>query len=282
MKVYYRTYQLHPLRKANRLSDTQLKMGVHFKVQYAGGENFADYFPHLSLGDLPTEEFLDKFKFQDREYEQKIFYFLLNEHELRAQTPKTFFNHQLITDSLAPVSPILKYKLQDVDDFNFLKYLEKGFSLRLDANGLFTNDSLATFVSKIPSSLKEKIEYLEDPTKEIKWPETSLRWGRDFINGTPFEVLIHKPNCRFYVQQEKMTIFSSYMGSSLGLWHAYLEVLKLADLKLTHGLLTPQLYQEELELFSGNYQEGFSINEIAVKTLYKDLSSSSWKILCSI
>lgn len=254
MNVYYRPYRLHQKRKLNRLDASSRKSGVHLKVKTRFTEHFADYFPHESLADLPVELFLEKFKYQDNEYEQKVFHFLLHEEKIRSVKPRPFKNHT-------------KYKLQAHDDFGFKKFK----SVRLDANGLFNRDSLKIFVAE----LSENVEYIEDPMRDTDWSGFDIPFARDFIAGEPYAYLVHKPNCRFLRPTEKKVIFSSYMGSDLGRFHAWCELMEKGDLSLEHGIHTPDLFEEQkLTDFSDSDQ---------ILELYNDLSSSEgWKQLCSI
>lgn len=273
MNVYFRRYQLTPLRSANRLSSTRVKTGVHLMVKMRFTHHFADYFPHEELGDMPVELFLEKFKYQDHEYEQKIFYFLQQDERLRSQKPKSFQNHQLWDGQSAIESLVVKYKMKGPDDLTFIKVLEKNVRVRLDANGLFDRSSFEHFQNDIPRTLLPLIDYLEDPTQDLDWKGSKIPLAQDFIPGSPYEVLIHKPNSRFLKKTDKKVIFSSYMGSDLGQWHCYCELLEKADLAEFHGILTPGLYQEQrLDVMDLK----------SVKDLYLGLHDGEWKLLCSI
>jgi hypothetical protein len=278
MHVFYNIYQLTPLKRANRLSSVKPQIGVHLKIRKRFTNHFADYFPHLSLGDGPVELFLEKFKFQENDYQKKILYFLLNEEELRSQKIKNFKNHQLWDGSSEILSSVVKYKLNDPEDMNFYKAIQKGFRVRLDANGLFNPDNLQHFIKKIPHEYLPFIEYLEDPMNEINWPSCSIPFAEDFIHGSPSAVIIHKPNARFFPVTEKKVIFSSYLGSDLGLWHSYLELIQKGDLGLFHGIVTKGFYQEERLRFDSSVAP----IESDVRELYNDLENTQWKLLCSI
>ncbi|HXH75154.1 MAG TPA: hypothetical protein VNJ08_09335 [Bacteriovoracaceae bacterium] len=278
MHVYYREYNLSPLRPANRGSPKGVKTGVHLKVKKRFTEHFADYFAHENLGDMPVELFLEKFKYQDHEYEKKIFHFLLDEERIRSRKIKPFKNHQSWQGKEAINSPVIKYKLQDYKDFSFMAALEKKVRVRLDANGLFNKDEIQTFIKQIPKDLLSFIDYLEDPMADLDWKDLSLPLARDFIKGDPYDFLIHKPNSRFLGETDKKVIFSSYMGSDLGLWHAYCELLEKGNLKEAHGIITPGLYQEQNFFFDTGHVPAAE----SIKILYDELSTPGWKLLCSI
>jgi hypothetical protein len=251
---------------------------VHLKIKKRFTEHFADYFPHEALGDIPVELFLEKFKYQDNEYEQKIFHLLLNEERLRSQKLKPFQNHQLWDGKKEFNSEVIKYKLKDPEDFRFIQALEGKRRVRLDANGLFNKSSFDTFQNKIPKDLLPFIDYLEDPMPELDWKDSTIPLAQDFIKGDPHQYLIHKPNARFLPETEKKVIFSSYMGSDLGVWHAYCELLEKGDLKEVHGIITQGLYNEE----KFRFLSGFSPDTRSIQTLYEELSAAKWKLLCSI
>lgn len=281
MNVYYSTYKLRPLKKANRLSSLGVKDGVFLKIKMRWTDHFADYFPHQELGDLSVDEFLEKFKFQDQDYEKKIFHFLLDEEKLRSQTLRPFRNHDLWSGQVT-ISPVVKYKIHDEKDYSYLPLLDKGTIVRLDANGLFTSASLKHYFSQLPKKLLPKIDYLEDPMKSKDWEVPQVPYARDFIEGDPYDVLIHKPNSRFLVKSEKRTIFSSYLGSDLGQWHAYCELLVAGNLNEYHGIVTPGLHECQRQLFKGSYHDTFIPSNDVVTAIYQDLHQREWKLLCSI
>jgi hypothetical protein len=280
MNVYYSFYELTPLKSANRLSSTQTKHGVHLKVIKRRSANFADYFPHMPLGDRHVEEFLEQFKYQDHEYDKKVFHFLLHEDKLSALPNKKFYNHELWDGVSQAFSPVVKHKLNDPQDLRFMSLLKQGIRVRLDANGLFTKIELQKFLKEIPDL--KLIDYLEDPMQDLDWDGFTLPFAQDFIPGAPCEYIIHKPNARFYQENEKKIIMSSYLGSDLGKWHAYCELKERGDLNEFHGIATNGFYQEERLKFQGSYKSGFIPEEKSIKNMYNELDGKSWKLLCSI
>ncbi len=283
MKVLISSYLLTPLKKANRLSSLQLKEGVYLKAELKGKTLFADYFPHQVLGDRSVEEFLQSFRYQENTYQQKVFNLLLKDHLFQDGESKLFKNHLLTQGEVSSFdSPVVKYKLNSVDDFGFLPALENGVILRLDANGLFSRNKLEEFLKKIPIDLLKKIQYIEDPLADLDWNGLSVPCARDFIEGTSFDFLIHKPNAFFLKPTDKKVIFSSYLGSDLGRWHAACELFTHGDLNLTHGIKTEGFYEEELPLFEGTYAHGFKSNKLVVKKMYQSIFQKKWTLLCSM
>lgn len=282
MNVYIKFYKLHALKALNRLSQAGERRGVHLKVKMRFTEQFADYFPHTALGDKECDEFLQIFKYQDNEYEKKVFHFLLNDERLRSQRPKVFLNHELWDGQTEAMAPFIKYKLKGPDDFSFMALLKKGLRVRLDANGFFDRVTLDKFLSEIPKDFLPKLEYIEDPTTDKDWSFSQVPSAQDFISGSPYQFYIHKPNARFLNEQNVPVIFSSYLGSDLGRYQAYTELLEKGDLKITHGIITNNFYVEEKLKFQGSYLQGFTPDEVSVRAMYNELSFGEWKLLCSI
>lgn len=282
MKIFISPYELTPKKRANRLSSLEKRPGVYLKGILKDKHLFADYFPHQALGDRPVEEFLEKFKFQQHEYDKKVFQLLLQDHEFQKPVNKIFSNHQLWSKDEEVLSTTLKYKLMDPDDRGFMPLLEKGKRLRIDGNGIFKRDSFNRFLKDIHEKHRTQIDYFEDPLSEKDWSNLGLSPARDFIDGAPFDYYIYKPNCEARPDTSAKVIYSAYMGGSLGNWHAISELLRDGDLKLTHGLITRGFYEEEVEIVKGSYTQGFTPDEGLVKKLYQDMAAKDWKLLCSM
>lgn len=283
MKVSVSPYVLTPLKRANRLSSLEQKDGVYLKGELNGKILFADYFPHSSLGDRTVEEFLQSFRFQEHIYDEKVFHFLLKDHLFQDGESKLFKNHLLSQGGDARIdSPVMKYKLHYPEDFGFLPALKNGVILRLDANGLFTRNEFEEFLKQVPKDSLKNIEYIEDPLTDLDWNGLDVPVAQDFIQGTPFDFIIYKPNASFLKPTDKNVIFSSYLGSDLGRWHAASELFTHGDLKLTHGIVTEGFYEEELPLFAGSYQHGFEANKLVLKKMYESIYQRKWTHLCSM
>lgn len=282
MKVYCSPYILHPLKRANRLSSMDPKKGVHLKAVLGEKVMFADYFPHLPLGDRTCDQFLQEFKFQNVEYDQKVFDLLLRDADFLNGEKKTFHNHQLWTGSEPLEGSVIKYKMLHDKDRSFLMPLEKGHRLRLDGNALFKRKEYEYFMESVPEKYHKQFDYIEDPLIEKDWSNLPLPSAMDFIEGSHFDYYIYKPNCEFKPKLEKKLIFSAYLGSDLGNWHTYCELMKDGDLSLTHGIIGTSFYEEETHFLKGSYRAGFTADIEIVKTIYKRLYQNDWKLLCSM
>lgn len=282
MKVFYSPYTLTPVKRANRLSSLDRKHGVLLKGVLSDKVMFADYYPHIPLGDRPVDHFLPEFKFQNHEYDKKVFDLLLKDHEFQNIKPKAFKNHQLWTGVEELEAEVVKYKMLHPQDTAWMVPLEKGIRLRLDGNALFKRPDYEAFVKEIPTKFHSLIDYLEDPLSEKDWSGLKLPSARDFIEGSPFQYYIYKPNCEFKPETDAKIIFSAYLGHSFGNWHTYCEMIREGDLSLTHGIIGKGFYQEEKNLFTGNYKTGFTPDQTVVQKLYREVSGLEWKSLCSM
>lgn len=281
MKISYSPYILTPKKRANRLSSLDPKPGVWIKGEIKDKILFADYFPHLPLGDRTVEQFLQEFKFQDHEYDRKVFDLLLKDESYQKLKPKLFSNHQLWTGSETLEAKVVKYKLLHANDRTFMTALQKGLTLRIDGNGLFDQKNYHDFLKDIPTEFHSQIEYFEDPLMSKDWSGLKIKSARDFLEGSPYDYYIYKPNCEFKpVEQDKKVIFSAYLGSALGNWHTYAELMKDGDLSLVHGIISKDFYEDEHHFLEGSYDNQFAASMNKVNALYQKVYDSSWKQLC--
>ena len=282
MDVQYSEYELIPRKRANRLTSLDVKRGVFLRVKTDKGFAYADYFPHAVFGDRSVDQFLKEFHLQKNEYDQKILWLLTKDSEYQSFIAKDFFNHQLWTGVENLRSPVVKYKIMDQGEDFFLTLLEKDIRIRFDGNALFSREELNAFMAKIPASKIALVDYMEDPMKDKNWSNLPVKSGRDFIEGIPFDYYIYKPNAEFYPETEAKVIFSGYMGSELGFWHAYCEMIERGDQKEIHGLVVEDFYADQKKLFLGDYRITFKPDLNVVKEIYSELERRTWKPLCSI
>ncbi len=279
MDVYFSTYQIKPLKSLNRLTDSTIKTGIYLKAENRNYE-MADYFPHTVLGDQKIDSFLESFPDKSHPYHLSLV--------RQIRTPKTplpnikFLNHQLWHEGSEVNSPVIKYKIKHKDDQIPKDILNSNCRMRLDANGLFTENEIYKYLAQLEIEQILRIDYIEDPSWDTPWSEIPIPSARDFIDGFPFKTLIYKPNRNFLDVLPTSTVFSGYMGSSLGSLHVYRELVSRGDLTQYHGLLTPHLYENEPQLFKGNYTEGFLPDKKAVSLYLEEINDLSWSRLCSI
>lgn len=282
MKVYFSPYTLTPVKRANRLSSLDQKHGVLIKGVLGDKVTFADYFPHLPLGDRSVDQFLQEFKFQNVEYDKKVFDLLLRDHGFQYLEPKKFTNHQLWTGTENLEADVIKYKMLHAMDTSYKIPLEMGLRLRLDGNALFNRRDYENFLISVPEKYHKQIDYIEDPLSEKDWSNLKVPSAMDFIDGSPYQYYIYKPNCEFRPKTDAKIIYSAYLGSNLGSWHTYCEMVETADLNLTHGIIGVGFYKEEKQFLTGSYKNGFIADEGIVKKIYQDTASREWKNLCSM
>lgn len=282
MKVFYSRYTLTPLKRANRLSSLDPKKGVFLKAQLKDYVLFADYFPHIPLGDRPTDQFLDEFKFQRDEYDRKVFELLLRDKDYQKLKPKPFRNHQLWTGAELLEAQTVKYKLLHAQDRSFLIPLKEGRRVRIDGNAIFNRTEYEEFIKSIPREYHQLIDYIEDPLLEKNWDGLALPSARDFIEAPAFDYYIYKPNCEFMPKTDAKIIFSCYLGGMLGQWHTYCELTEKADLSLTQGIVAHNFYENEKPFLTGSFKQGFIADSEKANGLYQELSDLEWKSLCSM
>jgi hypothetical protein len=278
MKISFHRFKLRPKVELNYLSSTHIREGVFLKSESDKGIGYCEYFPHTELGDESVDEFLKTFKEQKTLAQKKALY-LLDAKWIDLGVNKRFFNHQFFQKGDSAHAKIIKYKIRHKDDFGFLELLEDKHILRLDANGLFSQESWRNFFSRIPQEFIRFIDYIEDPIDDGQWKNILLPCAQDFIQGFPSHVKIFKPYREFFSQDPKRIIFSGNMGHGLSNYQSYLELVHSGDLNEFHGILTNSIYQDSSDLFSGNYNEGFLPNKSELESYIKEIASLNWTLL---
>jgi len=278
MKISFHRFKLRPKVELNYLSSTHIREGVFLKSESDKGIGYCEYFPHPELGDESVDEFLKTFTEQYTLAQKKALY-LLDPKWIDLDVNKRFFNHQFFQKGDSPRAKIIKYKIRREDDFGFLELMKNKIIIRLDANGLFSQESWREFFTRIPQDFIHLIDYIEDPIDDGEWKNILLPCAQDFIQGSPSHVNIFKPYREFFPQMEKRIVFSGNMGHGLSNYQSYLELVHLGDLNDFHGILTNSLYQDSPDLFSGNYSEGFLPNKSELEAYLKDIASLNWTLL---
>ena len=278
MKISFHRFKLRPKVELNYLSSTHIREGVFLKSESDKGIGYSEYFPHPELGDESVDEFLKTFKEQNTLAQRKALY-LLDPKWIDLRLNKLFFNHQFYQKGDLPCAKIIKYKIRREDDFGFLDLIKNKNIIRLDANGLFSQESWRDFFSRIPQEFIRSIDYIEDPIDDGEWKNILLPCAQDFIQGSPSHVNIFKPYRDFFPQEDKRIVFSGNMGHGLSNYQSYLELVHSGDLNEFHGILTNSIYQDSPNLFLGNYTDGFSPNHSELESYIKEIASLNWTLL---
>ena len=280
MNIYFHKFHLTPLRAPNARETLANREGVFLMGDRNGRLSFWEYFPHPELGDESVGKFLENFESATSDAQKKAHLRLT--WPLINNTTLTFKNHELFQQGSSPQAPIIKYKLKHKSDMEFIPLIQAGHVVRLDANGIFTTDDWTIFENQIPKDLLSQIEYIEDPVNGVNWNMVNLPKAQDFISGSPYQVKVYKPYRELFPAHATQVIFSAPMGHLLGNYLTYLELMEYGDLQLSHGLLTPGLYQDVPELFKGNYQDGFYLCHEVIETFISGLKHKAWENLCTI
>ncbi len=257
------------------------KDGVFLSAEFNGKKVYADYFPHLPLGDESVEIFLAGFKGQKTEYQQKVFQLLKDDARFQEFPSRKFRNHQLWSGSEEIHSPVVKYKMLSTHDNVFHEALRKGIRVRLDANAMFNPTNMHLLLDPIKPEWRSLIDYVEDPLSTTDWSGFPLKRARDFISGTPFDLYIYKPNCEILPTFPNL-IFSAYLGHVLGSWHTYCELMENGNTQIVQGIIGTGFYEEVRDFYLGDFETGFSPDLAIVKETYRELAKRDWKPLCSM
>src|SRR5690606_14361353 len=122
---------------------------------------------------------------------------------------------------------------------------------------------------KIDPNLLAQIEYVEDPYQGDWKLSTPVQLASDYIANPDYQIKIYKSNREFLPKSLRPNIFSSYMGSQLGQWHTYTELMTSGDLSLYHGVHIENFYQQDI--FNQTAVDTFMPDKPKVKALYDEL-----------
>lgn len=273
--IEFSKYILEPIAELNRFS-TELKTreGVILKQD----SNYFDYHPWEQFGDLCVDEFLKSIKVDPENHLVNKGFSLWNKRKHISHKP--FLNH--ILNKHGDVSKI-KFKNDD-HLINFLDLAKTDSMVRVDFNNLYSFEEVETLWTKLNTSQKRKIEYFEDPCpKGEKWLALeslgiTIASDRNKKDGVGHSIDIFKPNVDLALSKDRVQVFSSYMGHDLGRYLCYLELMECGDLNIVHGIDTPHIYENQLELFSSQ-ENMLVINQECIKTLEANLETMSWSTL---
>jgi hypothetical protein len=272
MQIDYCLYELSALKKLNRFHQNKFA-GVLLRINKI---YFLDYFPWEEFGDQSVLQFLDKLK-PTKKLPAFMHQLLSLEQEKELIKNKPFYNHGQTTIKL-------KY-LGSLDNLKKQLTLLTHAHIRIDFNNGLNKFEALSFWQSLPLSIKNKIDYLEDPC-----PANELDWSELAANGIPLacdrnpkfekiiKAIVFKPNIEQNFEASTKKIFSSYMGHDLGRYHCYLALMKWGDLNEAHGVDTPGIYQNQKELFQLNGDQ-LSLNKVEVSKLYLELRSLNWTTL---
>lgn len=257
------------------------KEGVLLSSEIHGKKVYADYFPHLPLGDESVDQFLSTFRDQKTEYQQKILKLLHADARYQEFPSRRFRNHQLWAGTEPIIAPVVKYKMLNQRDATFHEALRQGVRVRLDGNGMFTKATFHELIDPIRPEWRSLIDYVEDPLSETDWSTFPLKRARDFIQGTPFDIYVYKPNCEMKPEFSEL-IYSAYLGNALGNWHTYCELIEEGNTSIVQGIIGSGFYEEVRDFYLGDFDRGFYPDLAIIKDLYTQLAGLEWKSLCSM
>ncbi len=279
MEVAYFKYSLTPRIQLNRFGKSDVRSGVLLRIDR---DYFLDYHPWSEFGDIGIHELLELLK-KSHELPPYLATVLVLEKNRESILTKPFFNHDLTETPGRHYSGCIKIKY--LNDLNLLKTTinnTESNSIRIDFNNALTPASFLRFYSELSDKLRQRIEYFEDPfPMDTKGLDTTLfaniplACDRNKFNSDLCKYNIFKPNADCNPLDGITQVFSSYMGHDLGRYHAYLSLMKYGDLKLHHGIDTPNIYHEQLNFFN-NKDGQLMINTDLVNKIYSELHELEW------
>ncbi len=278
MDITFCLDQLVPSKQMNRFH-SGLREILYLRVQ---NSYYIEYCPWKEFGDPSINEILQFI--QDHRTLPPFLEFLLNlEKEKDTIQCSSFLNHFLATpDSDIAKAPVVKIKTPN-SLFQLNQQIDHCKSVRLDFNNYENHDELLVWANSLTQTQINKIQYIEDPSGNMAVNRQLLSLGlmlaadRNDYDNSIYTFDIYKPNIDG-IPLNKNVIFSSYMGGDLGRYHAYLALMKYGDLRTYHGLDTPSLYQNQLQLF--NVRDCHAeLNINALEQVYSQLSEKKWQTL---
>jgi len=267
VKVSFSQYSLTPKRPINAKENLNTKQGLYLKIVKGTKTYLSDYFPHVPLGDLSVDEVL-KNPFENDYFNNVIKLAQLVEKDIDYHS---FSNHGLNTDN---GSGVIKIKLIDPTSFELLDYLMRTTDcrFRLDSNASFKIQQLNSLLKDFDLS---RIEYIEDPSRDSHWNNLLIASASDFIENAHAKFKILKPN-RSFENTSQEAIISSYMGSDLGRILTYKYLMLFGNLDLVHGVITPDIYDEQNQhLFKPNHQ----LDDKTEQLIKDEILQGSWTAL---
>lgn len=282
MKIDYSQYERTPLMKLNRF-EHKVREGILFRIN---DEFYLDYHPWCEFGDISTDEML--YYLQDK---QELPVFL--QQDLDLEIRKNSINKTSFKNHFFGHGDHLNHEMKSIVKLKFINDINQiildinnsiklGFFIRVDFNNGLDPESCLKIWRNI--SKKEAIDYFEDPYEfqidgwlPLKNEGVPLASDRNPYDKTICTYKIVKANRDIITQgiDKKKSIFSSYMGHELGMYHCYLNLMENGSLSLIHGIYTPQLYKEQREIFYKN-KSNIMFDENAVKTMYDELRERTW------
>lgn len=258
MKTVFSPYSLKKRLKLNSLAQSPEQSGTLLKITVGSDWGVADLCPKPELGDNDlSAEISTKGSLYLRALE-------LAEQDLQARREKRSLlmdrpikNNFLITDyknenlqSPRFLNQTIKIKADhDIESLSrVVNAIQLNVKLRIDFNSGLSIGEFNLFLEKLSVSAKEKIEYIEDPTKigpEWKTWNKIVPLAFDFQQGQYSSEMadfhIVKPSRQSVIGDMKCKVLTSAMDHPVGVAHGLriAQVLALRD----SGFLTLNIYE---------------------------------------
>jgi|LULF01.1.fsa_nt_gb hypothetical protein len=282
MQIDYSLFELKPITQLNRLKRKKFQ-GVFFRVEK---KFYLEYFPWEEFGDHSCDYVLDSIK-RTKKLPPVLNQQLRLEKDQKDIEKKVFKNHLLVKphESIQMISGV--YKVKYLGELNVLSKFISSLNgkVRLDFNNALDEKTFLLFWNSLSVGDKEKIEFVEDPccfSYKVwsKFDSAGVPLANDFnpYQATICRFTVFKPNRNEFLPR-KNQIFSSYMGAELGQYHAYLALMLWGDTSLYHGIVTNDIYSNQLNLFKKQDEQLYSLQHNLVEKMYSQLEEREWKNL---
>lgn len=261
MGIEYSNFTLFPVKELNKFSSGEPRQGLLFR---SNGQ-YTSYCPWAQFGDLPCDDFLA----------QKKTTLLTRGFELDVK--KDVLEHKSFLNT---GDEVLKLKCgkdleQNIQVIN--EYSKTTKKLRLDFNNLSSYEEIKSLWESLNN--QKQIEYIEDPYPyDDSWvalQHLGIKIACD-RNPPKTQINIYKPAVDPKSEENKINIFSSYMGHDLERYHCYLALMDYGKLDLCHGIDTPNLFRDQRELFIKKDNK-FEVNLAEVEKMYQSFDLMDWK-----
>lgn len=287
-EIYYSPYQLTPRQTLNAKVQGSVRHGALLMVRWSDGlVGFADLHPWSELGDQNLEEqirLLSGGQFTPLSHSSLWL--------ARRDAEARFAERNLLPENVEIKNNALLRSVWDIDgdylnalklqgfdtvkiklgrdlkkELHQLRHFEgTSFKLRFDFNNILDESSYAAFMADVPKSVREQIEYVEDPfSYDLKTWSRVRTWAplaidqdlaRGITHSNPqFDVLILKPAkadvaeaVHFAQKNDLKVTVTSYMDHPVGVIHAAAVAAELkneyGDLILHSGCLTHKIFND--------------------------------------
>jgi o-succinylbenzoate synthase len=189
MKMWIAPYELQPRGSLNNRSTGAVRSGALLRVETERGDGFADIHPWPELGDDTLSEQLDSIiEGRPTRLAERSLWFAQKDALYRSRGESAFREHKIpdshffIPDIFVTGVDRLHAVVQDgfrtvkikvgrnvsaeLQQFQHIAAMwPNDLKIRLDFNSILSPEAADDYLDRLPSEIKKKIEFIEDPTR---------------------------------------------------------------------------------------------------------------------